>query len=111
MDTNRNQILERVYALYPTIAAWAKSGRASPLWSDPQNAKHGMSQYLGPQAQVLYMDSLHIAEPDRAFLRSPEAFAVMCEVVDAIYHLGCPQCPHIVDGFFVEKDKGNVVPA
>ena len=99
-----NKILQKIYSLYPSVGAWAKSGKPSPLWNNLQNAQLAMAQYVGPDAQVLFMDSQHIEEVDRQFLRSQSAWNAICVLVECIYHLPCPACPHLRDGLFILEE-------
>lgn len=102
-----NETLTKIYRLYPTFGAWARSGARSPLWDSPQNAKYALRDYLGPDAQVLFMESQHIPEEDRPFLRSPAAYETMCRLVDVLYTPG--PVPVLANGLFVEAK--NAVPA
>jgi hypothetical protein len=92
-----NQILRKLYALYPAIGAWARSGRPSPLWDNPERAKLGVSEYVGPTASHLYMDSNHLDDRARELVMSTTARDALYAVVDAIY-----RSDRLVDGLFPE---------
>lgn len=98
-----NEILRKIYALYPSIGAWAKTGEPGPLWTNAIAAKHAMSQYVGPQADSLFMTSQHVPMDDRAFLRTKEALIAMNAVVDAIYWR-----QPLKDGLFPEETDAPV---
>ncbi len=100
-----NEILKKVYAIQPSIGRWARSGRPNVLWDNGETAKHGIAEYIGPRASDLVMKSLHIAGDDLTFIKTAEAYAAICEVVDAIYRIDYTQGPHLIDGLFVEEGQ------
>lgn len=81
-----NPTLRRIYQLVPSIGAWARGGVPGPLWATSNDALRGIQEYVGPRASPLFANSLHLDKEDFAFLRSPEAFAAIEAVVDAIYN-------------------------
>jgi hypothetical protein len=96
-----NQTLRRIYEIYPSIGAWAKSGLPSPLWPSRERARLAMAEYFGPAASWLFMRSRHVEDPkDQEFIRSLEALAAMCAIVDAIY-LGRP----LIGGLLPEEEQ------
>jgi hypothetical protein len=80
-----NEILKRVYDLYPAIGAWFRSGKVSPLWDSPYRAQLAMAEYVGNNASALFMDSHHIVEGARTFLRDSMTLVVVRKAVSALY--------------------------
>lgn len=101
-----NETLKRIYSLHPSIASWARSGQRTILWNSDQTAKRGISEYIGPTASDLILNSLHIDGVERDFVRSMDALNAIYAVIDAIYH---PEYKgrKLVDGFFVEDTGAN----
>lgn len=93
-----NRTLRRIYALFPSIEAWARSGVQSPLWPSREHARLAMREYFGPMASALFARSFHLHDEDISFVRSKEALEAMCAVVDAIY----TQAP-LLNGLFLEE--------
>jgi hypothetical protein len=81
----RNEILSRVYKLYPAIGAWASSSRLH--WPDAGSAIKELEKHVGPSALDKIFECYHIRkEADRAFLRSDVVVKVVVDLVDALYH-------------------------
>lgn len=81
-----NEILQRIYLLQPSIHAWARTGRPNILWGNLEGARMGMMQYVGPSANPLVLNSLHLHGGDRDFITSLDAMHAMWAVVGAIYN-------------------------
>lgn len=95
-----NEILKRLYALYPSIGAWASSGQAH--WTDAASAKAELSKYVGPDALEFVISSHDIRDQAAiTFLRSPEAWKAICIVVDLIYN----RQPLLEHGLLKQGDK------
>lgn len=101
----KNQILRKIYSIYPAIGAWARSGlpQAAALWSNSANAKCHIAEYVGPRASKLFMDSHHLGAQDRAFIQTTEALKALEEVADAIY-----SNRPLVDGLFPEDKNAEI---
>lgn len=79
-----NEILARVYKLYPSIAAWVRSNNR--IWADAKTAKFKVSECLGPTALDHIFECHHIRdEADREFLRSMDVWHAISLVIDLRY--------------------------
>ncbi len=91
-----NANLRRVYAIYPSIGAWARAGRPGPLWPTSRDAFRHLQRYIGPLIDDLISASFHLTVDDIAFLNSAEVFNAIVCVVQQIYG----PSSSLVDGLF-----------
>jgi hypothetical protein len=83
-----NDILRRVYSLYPSIGSWAATGMPG-IWADAARAKLEMAHYVGPNAHDeifrAYNNTIK-TEDDRAFLRLESTYRAACLLIEAVYN-------------------------
>jgi hypothetical protein len=101
-----NKNLRRVYAIVPSIGAWARSNMQSPLWASEQEAFMALLDYVGPAIDQRIAESLHYSKEDIEFLGTSEVFNAITWVVREIYS----GRSRLVNGLFPEQEAPSAQP-
>lgn len=101
-----NKTLRRMYAIVPSIGAWARSNVRSPIWATDQEAGRAVLSYVGPAVDPLIASSLHYSKEDIEFLGKPEVVNAIFAVIKEIY--SGRSC--LINGLFPEEEAARAQP-